>query len=142
MSFNSVVFFGANRLADAGFRGLLQDLEGFLSAEREKARRDAPFGRARGRGKKENFSARRKITFMTQKGGSYLSRCRNDPEKTAMISLTSRTTRSTKCGCEFSHSVFFLSIVFSLYLISDVRFFFSLYIKNNYAEKILPYAAA
>lgn len=80
-SSNGTVFLWANRPVGTGFRRLRQDLEGFLSAERKAARRDAPFGRARGRGEKKIFPLGRK-SRLRRKGESYLSQCRNDPEKT------------------------------------------------------------
>jgi len=86
--------------------------------------------------KKESFSARREITFTAQKGRSYLSRCRNDPEKIAMILLTWPTIRPAKRygGCEFSfyytwflffvHRVFFftplgLSLMFIFFYVTS-----------------------
>lgn len=89
--------------------------------------------------KKENFSARREITFTAQKGGSYLSHCRNHPEEIAMISLTSRTTRPTECdgGCEYNFTsfLFFVYRLFAL-LGLPLMFVFLYYVRNNYAEEI------
>jgi len=59
-SSNAAVFLGGNR--PVGFHGLRQDLEGFLSVER-KGLGCSPLGRAEGTLRKENFSARREITF-------------------------------------------------------------------------------
>lgn len=121
-----------HRLSRARFRRI------FISRAR-KSSAECSFRSGKRMRKKDNFSARREITFTAQKGGSYLSHCRNLPEETAMISLTSRTTRPTKCdgGCEYSFTsfLFFVYRLFALLGLS-LMFIFLYYVRNNYAEEI------
>lgn len=132
--------------AGTGFRGLRQDLKGFLSAEREKAECSFRSGK-RTRKKREFFRSKGNHVYGAKGWVLSLALQRNDPEKIAMISLTWPTIRPAKRygGCEFSFylvSLFIRLSFFSPYLLSAYlwcSFFFSSYIRNNYAEKDLPY---
>lgn len=109
-----------------GFRELRQDLEGFLSAEREKARRNVPFGRNKRTRKKESFSARREITFTAQKGGLISRVAETIPRKSRWFRWHGRRRPAKRYGGrEFLLAFFFSSIAFfrtSSRLISNVHF--------------------